>query len=69
MMGTTESPAREAYRMRCKHYGVDGDCHNYSTALRPGWVCWTFERGHVSITCTPDCNCARLKRYDKMNKK
>ena len=63
-----ESPAREAYRKACKHYGVDGDCYNYSTALRPGWVYWSFERGHVSITCTPDCNCVRIKRYDKMNK-
>lgn len=62
MMETTESPAREAYRMRCKHYGVDGGCRKQSHAKRIYGYYFA-----VDIACTPDCNCARMKRYDKQH--
>lgn len=63
-----ESKEREAYRKACRYYGVDGSCYNYSTVLYSGCVCYQIERGHVSIICTPDCDCARMRRYDKLHK-
>lgn len=58
-----ESPAREAYRKRCRHYGVEGNCRKQSHAERIYGYYFA-----VDIACTPGCNCARMKRYDKMNK-
>lgn len=64
-----ESPAREVYRKRCKHYGVEGNCRKRSlniSAYEPIWD--TTMKMYAVVNCTPDCNCARLKRYDKMKK-
>lgn len=59
-----ESPAREAYRKRCKHYGkASGLCCEQSH-----YYCKGEATIAVDILCTSDCNCARMKRYDKMNK-
>lgn len=60
-----ESPAREAYRMRCRNYGVDSGCGKRSYVKRID----TIHSVGIVILCTPDCNCARMRRYDKMNKK
>ena len=59
----TESKEREAYRMRCRYYGVEGNCHKQSHAERIYGYYFA-----VDVACTPDCNCARMKRCDKMNK-
>lgn len=65
-----ESSAREAYRKKCKHYGVEGNRRKRSlniTAYGPIWG--TTMKMYAVVNCAPDCNCARMKRYDKMNKK
>lgn len=58
-----EGKEREAYRMKCKHYGVVGGCYARSR---------TFSNERVTIAaeldCTPDCDCARMSRYDKRKK-
>lgn len=62
-----ESPAREAYRMRCKHYGPDSGCGKRSYIKHINAI----HSVGIVILCTPDglrCNCARMKRYDKMKK-
>ncbi len=59
----TESNEREAYRKRCKHYGVDGGCRKQSHAERIYGYYFA-----VDIACTPDCKCARMKRFDKRKK-
>lgn len=58
-----ENKDREAYRMRCRHYGVYGGCHKRSHVVNNSAF-----RFAVDIACTPDCGCARMKRYDKLNK-
>lgn len=59
-----ESPAREAYRMRCKHYGVlSGLCCKKSIYYCKGALTVAYD-----VLCTPDSKCARMKRWDKMNK-
>lgn len=64
-----ESKEREAHRKKCKHYGVDGVCWKLSHSLGQ-WhgIAFVPHCGHITSRCTPDCNCARMKRYDKMKK-
>ena len=62
-MGMTETKEREAYRKRCRHYGAEGDCHKQSHAERIYGYYFA-----VDIACTPDCDCARMKRFDKRKK-
>ena len=64
-----ESKEREAYRMKCKHYGTDGVCWKLSHSLGQ-WHGIVFAPlvGHITMRCTPDCGCERMKRWDKMNK-
>ncbi len=57
-----ESPQREAYRKECKHYSVEGDCHKQSHAERIYGYYFA-----VDVACTPDCGCARMRRYDKLH--
>lgn len=68
----TESPEREMYRMQCKHYGEpNGHCLKQSGdygKLYPGFP-YSPPSMFVDINCTPDANCRRMKRYDKINKK
>ena len=66
----TESPEREMYRMRCKHYGEpNGHCHKQSGACMPKYgFSYAPITAYVDINCTPDTNCTRMKRYDKINK-
>lgn len=59
----TEIPNREAYRKACKHYGVEGGCGKKSYAERIYGYYFA-----VDIACTPGCDCARMKRYDKRKK-
>lgn len=69
-----ETKEREAYRMRCKHYSdVSGHCRKQSGELgrkltvvdrQFRWV----STGFIDVLCTPDCGCARMKRWDKRNK-
>ena len=63
-MAVMESKEREAYRRRCKHYGVDSGCGKRSYIKRINAI----NSIGIVILCTPDCKCARMKRYDKMNK-
>lgn len=59
-----ESKEREAYRMKCKHYGVlSGLCCKKSHYYSKGALTIALD-----ISCTPDCDCARMKRYDKRKK-
>lgn len=60
----TESKEREAYRMKCRYYGCDGGCGKRSYVKRIN----AFNSMGIVILCTPDCGCARMKRYDKRKK-
>lgn len=61
----TESKEREAYRKACRYYGVLGGCHAKSKCETAYFgIQWSTD-----ILCTPDCDCARMRRYDKMKKK
>lgn len=64
-----ETKEREAYRMKCKHYGVDGNCLSGKCVSCDGYTHISIMKTHVQIVCAPDCNCARMKRYDKLNGK
>lgn len=68
-MDDMESKEREAYRMKCKHYGTDGVCWEQPHSLGQ-WYGIVFAPfvGHITKCCTPDCDCARMRRYDKRNK-
>lgn len=58
-----ESREREAYRMGCRHYGADGGCRDKSRrGDKTGMVV------AVDFSCTPDCDCTRMKRFDKRKK-
>lgn len=54
-----ESDERFQYRMSCKHIGMYERCNRKSG---------TYGNIHVSIGCTPDNDCPRMKRYDKLHK-
>lgn len=59
-----ETKEREAYRTKCKHYGVlSGLCCKKSIYYCKGALTVAYD-----VLCTPDCGCARMKRYDEMNK-
>lgn len=59
-----ESKEREAYRMKCKWYGkASGLCCDKSHYYCKGALTIA-----VDVACTPDCDCARMKRYDKRKK-
>lgn len=63
-MDMTESKEREAYRMKCRYHSpASGHCGRKSHCERIYGFYFA-----VDIACTPDCNCARMKRYDEMNK-
>lgn len=59
-----ESKEREAYRMKCRYYGCDGGCGKRSYAKHIN----AFNSMGIVILCAPDCGCARMRRYDKLNK-
>ncbi len=64
-----ESFEREQYRMECKHYGEpNGHCCKQSGACMPKFG-FPFARktAFIDINCTPDTDCARMKRYDKLH--
>lgn len=48
---------REIYRSKCKHLGVEDMCYLHSGGN--GYF-------HISMGC--DCNCRRMKNYDKKRK-
>lgn len=59
----TETKEREVYRKKCRYYGVDGNCHKQSHAERIyGYYL------AVDVACTPDCDCAMMMMWNKMNK-
>lgn len=60
----TESKEREAYRMACKYYGCEGNCGKRSYVKRIN----ALNSIGIVILCTPDCGCARMKRFDKRKK-
>lgn len=62
-MDMTETKEREAHRMRCKHYGVEGNCYKQSHAERIYGYYFA-----VDVACTPECKCERMRMWDKMNK-
>lgn len=58
----SESPERKQYRMACKHYSEpSGHCLKDSYAERIYGYYFA-----VDVKCTPNCNCPRMKRYDKL---
>ena len=63
-----ETKEREAYRMACKYRGVNDNCIKRSSPIRPYFMSFVLWTGHTFVACTPDCGCARMKRYDKLNK-
>ena len=53
-----EEPTDEwVYGSLISDYGCEGHCYKLSGGGN-GW--------HISISCTPDCGCARMKRYDTL---
>lgn len=59
-----ESKEREAYRKACRHYSDVSDlCCCKSHYYSKGGLTIA-----VDIACTLDCDCARMKRYDKRKK-
>lgn len=63
-MDVTESKEREAYRMRCKWHGVlSGLCCKKSHYYSKGALTVAYD-----IYCTPDCDCERMRRFDKRKK-
>lgn len=64
----TESKEREAYRMKCKYHGVNDNCIKQSSPIQPYFMSFVLWTGHMSVACTPDCDCARMRRYDKRKK-
>ncbi len=68
-MDMTETKEREAYRMRCKYYHY-GSYH--CTKQSHGRKRFNFPYApyveFVDFICTPDCGCARMRRWDKLNK-
>ena len=63
-----ESKEREAYRKACRHYGADDNCLSGKRMSADGYTHISLLKAHVQIACTPDCGCARMRRYDKLNK-
>lgn len=57
-----ESKEREAYRMKCRYYGVNGNCYKQSSSV----LIYGYYVA-VDISCTPNCDCARMRRFDKLN--
>lgn len=47
---------REMYRIKCKHLSMEEMCYAHS-----GWS--TNGMMHITMSC--DCNCRRMKNYDK----
>ena len=66
----TESPERRLYRMRCKYYGEpNGHCHKQSGACMPKYgFPYAPMTAYVDINCTPDADCRRMNRYNKLHK-
>lgn len=65
----TEPIEREQYRMRCKHYGVEGNCHLRSVDISGYGPIWdTTMKIHAQALCLPTSDCPRMKRYDKLHK-
>lgn len=56
-----ETSERRLYRKKCRHYS--------------GWVGHCLKRSggsngfFIDVCCTPDANCARMRRYDNKIKK
>ena len=65
-----ESKEREAYRMKCKHYNYASDhCGKRSHGRKSFDLFYAPYVEFVDFICTPDCKCARMRRYDKLNRK
>lgn len=61
-----ESKEREAYRMKCRYYGVEGNCHKQSrTFFTRSEISDTELKIHMIANCTPHSICERMRRYDK----
>ena len=63
-----ESKEREAYRKACRHYGINDNCIKQSSPIQPYFMSFVLWTGHISVACTPDCDCTRMRRYDKRTK-
>lgn len=65
-----ETNEREAYRMRCKYYSdVSGHCRKQSGPCMPLYgFPYAPNTAYIDINCTPDCDCARMRRWDKQHK-
>ena len=56
---TEQEIDREMYRLKCKHLGYEDMCYAHSgSGMSPTGVFM-----HITMGC--DCNCPRMKRYDK----
>lgn len=66
-----ETPEREAYRMKCRYYSEpNGHCRKQSGPIGYRFVANPIRCvpiGFIDILCTPDTDCARMKRYDKLH--
>lgn len=53
---TEAESERELYRIKCKHLGMEDMCFAHN-----GWS--TNNMMHITLAC--DCNCRRMKNYDR----
>lgn len=66
----TESKEREAYRMKCKYYHYGSDhCQKQSHGRKLLNLPYAPYVEFVDFICTPDCDCVRMRRFDKRNVK
>lgn len=64
-----ETDVRKAYREKCRHYGVEGNCHVQSrTFYTRSEISDTELKIHMIANCTPHSICPRMRRYDKEHK-
>lgn len=59
-----ESREREAYRKGCRHHSRVSDL----CCKKSHYYCKGALTIAVDVACTPDCDCARMRRFDKRRK-
>ena len=65
-MDMTETKEREAYRKACRYYNYASDhCSKQSHGRKRFNLPYAPYVEFVDFVCTPDCDCARMKKYDK----
>lgn len=68
-MDMTEIKEREAYIKACRHYNYASEhCSKQSHGRKRFNPPYAPYVEFVDFVCTPYCDCARMRRWNKMNK-